>query len=94
MKSSSKHAKPTGRAHIKRPALNIVSQPLNLPPALAFVTSHYIQMTSDLSLLLSYFLEVLIPVFSAPFDLTGEPPLALYMTHLVQSPSSILQLSF
>lgn len=71
MKSSSKHALPTGRAHIKRPALNIMNQPLKLPPALAFVTSHYVQVTSDLSLLLCL-LEVLIPVFSAPFDLAGE----------------------
>lgn len=63
--------------------------PLKLPPALAFVTSHYVQMTSDLSLLL-YLLEVLLPVFSAFFDLTGEFPLALYVAHLVESPSPIL----
>lgn len=50
--------------------------PLKLPPALAFVTLHYVQMTSHLSLLL-YLLEALLPVFSALFELTGEFPLAL-----------------
>lgn len=60
---------------------------LKLSPALAFVTTRYVWMTSDRGLL--YAFEVLLPVFSGLLHLPGRFPLALYLAHLVESPSSI-----
>lgn len=60
---------------------------LKLSPALAFVTTQHAWVTSAHGLL--YTPEVLLPGFSGLLHLPGKFPLALYLAHLVESPSSI-----